>query len=124
MIDTVIDAPDGILQAIRGVLRGLLAKGVVDALLVPTALPGGSVAPMLVGDAAALERADPLAPVLPINAARAASNLTLTDHREKLGVVLRSCEIRALVELIKFQQAKLEDALIVGIDCLGAYKVV
>jgi len=31
---------------------------------------------MLVGDAAALERADPLAPVLPINAARAASNLT------------------------------------------------
>ena len=78
---------------------------------------------MLVGDAAALERADPLAPVLPINAARAASNLTLTGHRQKLGVVLRSCEIRALVELVKFQQAKLDDVLIVGIDCLGAYKV-
>jgi len=39
-------------------------------------------------------------------------------------VVLRSCEIRALVELVKFQQAKLDDVLIVGIDCLGAYKVV
>ena len=63
---------------------------------------------MLVGDAAALEQADPLAPVLPINAARAASSLTLTGHREKLGVVLRSCEIRALVELVKFQQAKLD----------------
>ena len=123
MIDTIIDAPDGILKAIQGVLRGLLGKGVVDALLVPMALPGGSVAPMLVSDPAAIDRADPLAPVLPINAARAASNLTLTGHREKLGVVLRSCEIRALVELIKFQQAKLEDVLIVGIDCLGTYKV-
>jgi formate dehydrogenase subunit beta len=127
MIDTVIDAPDGVLQAIRGVLRGLLDKGVVDALLVPMRFPGivdgGSVAPMLVGDPAALERADPLAPVLPINAARAASNLTLTGHREKLGVVLRSCEIRALVELVKFQQAKLDNVLIVGIDCLGTYKV-
>jgi formate dehydrogenase subunit beta len=131
MIDTVIDAPDGVLKAIQGVLRGLLDKKVVDALLVPMALPGGSVAPMLVGEAAAIERADPLAPVLPINAARAASLLTLTGHREKLGVVLRSCEIRALVELVKFQQAKLpspsqgtgDDVLIVGIDCLGTYKV-
>jgi formate dehydrogenase subunit beta len=131
MIETVIDAPDGVLQAIQGVLRGLLDKKVVDALLVPMALPGGSVAPMLVGEAAALDRADPLAPVLPINAARAASLLTLTGHREKLGVVLRSCEIRALVELVKFQQAKLpspsqgtgDDVLIVGIDCLGTYKV-
>jgi formate dehydrogenase (coenzyme F420) beta subunit len=127
MIDTVIDAPDGVLQAIRGVLRGLLDKGVVDALLVPMRFPGiapgGSVAPMLVGDPAALERADPLAPVLPINAARAASNLTLTEHREKLGVVLRSCEIRALVELVKFQQAKVDNVLIVGVDCLGTYKV-
>jgi len=123
MMDTIIDAPDGVLQAIRGVLRGLLSKGVVDALLVPMTLPGGSVAPMLVGDPAALDQADPLAPVLPINAARAASNLTLTGHREKLGVVLRSCEIRALVELVKFQQAKLDDVLIVGIDCLGTYKV-
>jgi len=126
MIDTVIDAPDGILKAIQGLLRGLLDKKVVDALLVPMALPGGSVAPMLVGDPAVLAtggRADPLAPVLPINAARAASLLTLTGHREKLGVVLRSCEIRALVELVKFQQAKLDDVLIVGIDCLGTYKV-
>ena len=123
MIDTVIDAPDGVLKAIQGVLRGLLDKKVVDALLVPMAIPGGSVAPMLVRDAAALEQADPLAPVLPINAARAASMLTLTGHREKLGVALRSCEIRALVELCKFQQAKVDDILIIGIDCLGAYKV-
>ena len=47
----------------------------------------------------------------------------MTGHQEKLGVVLRSCEIRALVELVKFQQAKLDNALIIGVDCLGTYKV-
>jgi formate dehydrogenase (coenzyme F420) beta subunit len=86
-------------------------------------MPAGAVAPMLVTDPAALDRADPLAPVLPINAARAASQLTMTGHKESLGVVLRACEIRALVELVKFQQAKLDNALLVGIDCLGTYPV-
>jgi formate dehydrogenase subunit beta len=107
----------------QGILRSLLEKGVVDALLVPMFQQTGNVAPMLVTDPAALDQADPLAPVLPINAARAAAQLTMTGHREKLGVVLRSCEIRALVELVKFQQAKLENAVIIGVDCLGTYGV-
>jgi len=36
---------------------------------------------------------------------------------------LRSCEIRALVELVKLQQAYLEDLMIIGIDCLGTYEM-
>jgi formate dehydrogenase subunit beta len=123
MIDAVVDVQASTLKTIQGLLRGLLEKGGVDALLVPMFLPTGNVAPMLVADPAALDNADPLAPVLPINAARAASQLTMTAHKEKVGVVLRSCEIRALVELCKFQQASLDNALIVGVDCLGTYQV-
>ena len=130
MIETTIEAAggplgasEGALKAIQGLLRGMLEGGVVDALLVPMRLPGGSVAPMVVKDPAALHRADPLAPVLPINGARAVSQLTMTGHREKLGVVLRACEIRALVELVKFQQVKLENVIIIGVDCLGTYGV-
>jgi formate dehydrogenase subunit beta len=123
MIEAVLDVQETRLKTIQRLLRGLLDSGTVDALLVPMTLPAGSVAPMLVTDPAALDRADPLAPVLPINAARAASQLTMTAHKEKLGLVLRACEIRALVELVKFQQAKLDDALLVGVDCLGTYPV-
>jgi len=128
MIEAVIDAQDSVLETMQGLLRGLLEKGAVDALLVPMRLPSGGVAPMLVTDPEALAQADPLAPVLPINAARAASHLTLTAHKEKLGVVLRACEIRALVELVKFQQANLDaagggGARIIGVDCLGTYGV-
>jgi formate dehydrogenase subunit beta len=123
MIEAVVDVQESALKTIQGFLGQLLEEGVVDALLVPMTLPAGHVAPMLVTDAGALVRADPLAPVLPINAARAAAQLTMTGHREKLGVVLRACEIRALVELVKFQQVKLENALIIGVDCLGTYRV-
>ena len=121
MIEAVVDVQETTLKSVQGLLRKLLEAGVVDALLVPMTLPAGMVAPMLVTDPAALDRANPLAPILPINAARAAANLTITGHKEKLGVVLRACEIRALVELVKFQQAKLDGALIIGIDCLGTY---
>jgi formate dehydrogenase (coenzyme F420) beta subunit len=123
MIETEMDASPGAGQAIRGVLRSLLEHGVVETLLVPVEVPGAAVAPALVRDTEVLEKAALLAPVMPINAARAAQALTITGHRQKLGVVLRSCEVRALVELVKFQQAKLENVVIVGIDCLGTYGV-
>jgi formate dehydrogenase (coenzyme F420) beta subunit len=119
----MVNAQDGVLKAVQDVLRRLLETGAVDALLVPMHLPAGNVAPMLVRDPEALADADPLAPVLPINGARAVSQLTVTGHRQKLGAVLRACEIRALVELVKFQQAKLENTLLVGVDCLGTYAV-
>ncbi len=123
MIESIVDTRGNLLQAIQGVLRGLLEKRVVEALLVPLFQPTGQVGPMLVSDPAALDQADPLTPVLPINAARAASLLTISGNRKRVGLVLRPCEIRALVELVKFQQVRLDNALIIGVDCLGTYKV-
>lgn len=123
MIDALIDTHNQPVLAIQSLLRKLLESGAVQALLVPMTLPAGNTTPMLVTDPTALDHAHPLAPILPINAARAAANLTLTGHKPKLGLVLRPCEIRALVELVKFQQAKLDNALIIGIDCLGTYSV-
>jgi len=41
----------------------------------------------------------------------------------RLGAVLRSCEMRALVELVKLQQASLEGVILIGIDCPGTYEV-
>ncbi len=123
MIESVIEAQADVLQTIRGLLRSLLDKGVVEALLVPVFQPTGNVLPMLVTNPAALDNADPLTPVLPINGARAVSLLTKTGHQKKLGVVLRPCEIRAVVELVKFQQVKPDNLVIIGLDCLGTYKV-
>jgi formate dehydrogenase subunit beta len=40
-----------------------------------------------------------------------------------IALVLRPCEIRALIELVKLQQATLEPFLVIGVDCWGAYSV-
>jgi formate dehydrogenase subunit beta len=93
-------------------------------LLVPQKLPtGDNVVPTLIRDPAKLAGVDPIAPVMPVIAAQAVSNVTATEHGERLAAVLRSCELRAVIELAKLQQASLEDVILIGVDCLGTYEV-
>ncbi len=123
-IRAILEAKDSPLEAIRGLLRGLLEKGVVEALLVPLEAPSGhSVMPALVREPARLERANPLAPVMAVNGATLVSALTVRPPGGKIGAVLRSCEVRALIELVKLKQATLDNLLVMGIDCLGTYEV-
>src|SRR5512143_3182056 len=93
------------LAAMRGFLRSLLDSGAVEAVFVPMEIDGGAIVPALVTDPALLDRANPLAPVMPINNARAVSTLTAKQPAGTLAAVLRPCEIRALIELVKLQQA-------------------
>jgi formate dehydrogenase subunit beta len=60
---------------------------------------------------------------MPINNARAVSALTDKQAAGKLAAVLRPCEIRALIELVKLQQATLDDVILIGLDCPGTYEV-
>jgi formate dehydrogenase subunit beta len=112
------------LGATRDLLRTLLDKKIVSALLVPMEGAQGSVMPALVKNPARLDAANPFAPVMAFNSARLVSMLTRdSSPGSKIGAVLRSCEIRALVELVKFNQAKLDNVVIIGVDCFGTYAV-
>lgn len=123
-MNTVIPVENGeTLVALRGFLRQLLESGAVEALYVSLGVDGGIVAPALVTEPALLDQADPLTPVMPINGARAVSVLTGKRAPARLGAVLRPCEIRALVELVKLQQADLENVILIGLDCPGTYEL-
>jgi formate dehydrogenase subunit beta len=124
-VEAVLEVKEGnVLAALRAFLRQLLETQVVEALLVPVELPSGdAVAPTLIKDPERLASANPLAPVMMANSANLVSRLTRLGNREKVGVVLRSCEKRALIELVKLQQASLDNLVTVGIDCLGTYEV-
>ena len=114
---------DDTLAAVQGFLRQMLETGIVDTLLVPMETPHGAITPALVSDPEMLDRANPLAPVMGLNAARLAGRVSVREPRDRVGVVLRPCELRALVELIKLQQASLDDLVTIGVDCLGTYDV-
>lgn len=112
----------GVLSALEGFLRDLLEKGIVDALLVPRHLPvGRGIMPTLVTDPEHLEGGDPLAPAFPLNAARVLSKLTRRPGPKRIAAVLRPCEIRAFIELVKLKQGTREAVILIGTDCFGAY---
>ncbi len=118
-----IDVEDkDVVASLQGFFKSLLASEKIDALLVPWQLPmKNAIMPTLIRDPEAMDRADPLAPSFALNAAKIASRLTKKEAGKTVGLVMRSCEIRAFIELIKLNQGALDNCVIIGIDCLGAY---
>ncbi len=105
---------------LAGFLKSLLEHKIVDAIYAPLRIEGGGVAPALVQRADLLDAADPLAPTMLINGARAVAALT-AGGSGRIAAVLRPCEIRALIELTKLKQASLDHLMIIGLDCAGVY---
>ena len=176
-------------EAIRELLRSMLDKGLVSAILVPQEIPSKkTVVQTLVRDSSKLESVNPLAPVFGVNSARivvkmcvalmsaapvesameeqpepeqaeqseqteidndaeeqvsqdkqsqpeevpAESQSTVEEQSavteeqsavSPIALVLRPCEIRALVELVKLQQVDLSPFLVIGVDCWGTYSI-
>lgn len=111
-----------ILASLQVFFKAVLEKGEVQALLVPQRLPMKNVVmPTLVTDPEKLNGIDPLAPLFPTNAAKVVSRLARRPIGEPVAVVLRPCEIRAFIELVKLKQGSMADVVLVGLDCLGAY---
>ncbi len=120
----IIDLKDGdLLATLREFFQSILQLEDISAILVSQHLPMKNVVmPTLVTDPAQLDEVDPLAPVFPMNAAKIVSRLTRKPVGGKVAVVLRPCEIRAFIELVKLKQGRIEEVILVGIDCLGTYK--
>jgi formate dehydrogenase subunit beta len=110
------------LDALQALFRQLLTEGEIRGLLVSQHLPmKNAVMPTLVTDPEKINGVDPLAPVFPINAAKVLTKLTRKPIGGRIAAVLRPCEIRAFIELVKLKQGRADDVLMIGIDCLGAY---
>jgi formate dehydrogenase subunit beta len=117
-----IHVDDNPVTAIQGFLKGLLESETLGGMLVPVHLFGkGLPMPTLVTDPEQLSGADPLAPAYPMNSAKLVSRLSRGQSGERIVAVMRPCEIRAFVELIKLNQGSLDDVIIVGVDCMGAF---
>ncbi|MBW1963582.1 MAG: 4Fe-4S dicluster domain-containing protein [Deltaproteobacteria bacterium] len=112
-----------LLETLQEFFRSILRLDNISAILVPQHLPMKNVVmPTLVTDPEHLDGTDPLAPAFPMNSAKIVSRLTRKPMGGKLVAVLRPCEIRAFVELVKLKQGRMEEVVLVGIDCLGSYR--
>ena len=109
------------LSGLRSFLATVMEKTEIEAMLVPTRLAvKNRIMPTLVSDPARLNEADPLSPAFPVNGAQQLARLTRLPAGGRLAAVLRPCEIRAFNELVKLNQGKRDDVVIIGLDCPGA----
>ena len=112
-----------LLASLKAFCVTLLEQENISAILVPQRLPMKSMAmPTLVTAVDQLEGIDPLSPAFPMNGSKVLAKLTRRPSGGKIAAILRPCEIRAFIELVKLKQARTEDVVLIGLDCLGAFR--
>jgi formate dehydrogenase subunit beta len=114
-------------ETVRELLRSLLESARVSGVLSLGRTGGadGGVAYSLFTDPGAFGPdgvAVPLLPFMPANAGGLLSRLTLKGPlSEPIAAVVRPCELRAFVELVKLNQGSLDNILLVSSTCGGVY---
>jgi len=118
----VLQADGGVPGVIREFVREALRSGRADSVLVPVRVPSGeSFAWILTDDDSVVAGSTPVAPVMPVQGARALRSLSRKGFgKGKVLAVMRPCEIRAGIELAKLGQVHRENLLLASFDCPGA----
>jgi len=71
-----------------------------------------------------LEEALPLFPLMPANGGKILSRLTLRGSpKEPVAAVMKPCEMRAFIELIKRKQGSLDNFVFISQTCPGVYPI-
>ena len=109
-------------STLSDLLRAGINKGVFDAVIVPMQVPGrDGYAHILVKDPRLLEKATPLPPVIPKASGKVLVSLTRRGKGSlRIAVVLRPCEMRGAVELMKLGQIDAANLTFITMDCPGA----
>jgi len=109
-------------KTIYDFMKRALEKGDFDAVLIPVKVPSGdSYSWILCQDISLVDDANPVAPIMPVQGAKALKSFTRKGEGElKVAVVMRPCEVRASIELTKLNQVHLDNIIIISYDCPGA----
>jgi formate dehydrogenase subunit beta len=113
-----------LLDSLSTLFKDILVKNAADALVIPQDVPSGiSTVQTLVRDPESITSANPYAFVLPANSADILVKTTDEASTEKIVAVFRPCELRAVFELAKLHQIKMDNVTLVSVDCLGTLPV-
>ena len=110
-------------KSLTALFRKLIEAESVSGILLPKKNSAGHVVPTLITDPEYLQDTEPFVPVLPVSGGRIAKNLTFTGPHKKVVLVCKPCEVKAIVELTKFEQIKRDRLILISVDCYGTYEV-
>jgi len=110
-------------QGVIELLKSLLEEGKVKGVFTLKKInKDGDVAYSLVTSSDELKDAVPFYPLMPVNAGKLLSRFTLHGcTNEPVVAVLKPCELRAFIELVKREQGNLENIFFISSTCGGVY---
>jgi formate dehydrogenase subunit beta len=107
-------------RKVKELLRFLLDSGKIDAAVTMRKIPeNNSYDLTLITDAPDLDEAVPVIPVMTVNAGQVLSSISTSG--KKIAAVLKPCELRAFVELVKREQGSFENLLTISYTCGGVF---
>ena len=110
------------LSTLQTTLGKIWGQAGLDGMLIPGASgPNELTKPRLVHDPAELANLNPFRPIMTMNAARLIPDILEKYPEGQIGVLLRPCEMRALIEMVKHSPLSLERLLTISVDCLGTF---
>ena len=118
---SVLVSESSIPDTLRDLLGKLLENGEIDSVFaLRKTRQKGRYCYSLITDPALISETLPFHPVMPVQGARALSEITITEpFNRPVAALLRPCEIRAFVENVKQSQGSLENILIISCTCPG-----
>jgi formate dehydrogenase subunit beta len=110
-------------EGLKELLRFLLENGKVKGVLTLRKMGEyGAISYSLIANPDDIDSTLPLFPLMPVNLGKQLSRLTLIGPAtDPIAVVLKPCELRAFVELMKRNQGSLENFLFISSTCGGVY---
>jgi formate dehydrogenase subunit beta len=109
----------GILEFLKYILESGKVKGIFTLKRISN---NEAIAYSLITDPDELKSAVPFYPLMPVNAGKLMSRFTLKEGTKKpVAAVLKPCELRGFVELIKREQGNLDNLFIISSTCGGVF---
>jgi formate dehydrogenase subunit beta len=119
------------IKTLQDFLAAWWGQVALDAMLAPVELPDHSaVSPQVILEPGELSNVNPFAPVMLANTATMIQDFVRDHPNQHLAVILRPCELRAMIELRKrhricYQQVyggnDQESLVVIGVDCPGTF---
>lgn len=112
------------LQAVHGFLSVIWNGFKLDKMMVP--IDGNQsidAMPAIYEKVNQLNQVNPFRPIMASNIARFIPDFIHQNPNKKLGVVLKPCELRSLIEMKKHKDFPITNLITICVDCLGTYPI-
>lgn len=110
------------LGAVRELVRSSWTVSNLEGMIISTDGDAQGVgSPRLLENPEELEEVNPFKPLMTENTAKRVYELICSNPGNRYGALLRPCEMRALVEMVKHDSFEIDELLTISVDCLGTF---